>query len=147
MVLMPVGRLERSVNQDWKALKARARSAVLRRLSEIGVHDLKDHIKFEVSFTPLTWQSMFNVAKGAPFGSLSHNIMQVGYLRPKNRHPHYHNLYFAGGSTHPGSGLPLVLLSARLTTERIFKDAGELQRSSMFTNYPMRSMLEDAERD
>jgi phytoene dehydrogenase-like protein len=35
-----------------------------------------------------------------------------------------HNVYFAGASTHPGTGLPIVLLSARLTTERILKDAG-----------------------
>lgn len=147
MVLMPVGRLEDSANQDWKALQARSLSAVIRRLSEIGVRNLKEHIKFEVSFTPITWQSMFNVAKGAPFGSLSHNLSQIGYLRPKNRHPHYHNLYFAGGSTHPGSGLPLVLMSARLTTERIFKEAGELQKSSRFTNYPIRAILEDADSD
>jgi len=43
----------------------------------------------------------------------------VGYFRPHNRHPRYRNLYFVGGSTHPGTGLPMVLLSARLTTERI----------------------------
>ena len=145
MVLMPVGRLEDSANQDWKALRACSRSAVIQRLSEIGVRDLKEHIKFEVSFTPNTWQSMFNVAKGAPFGSLSHNLSQVGFLRPKNRHPHYRNLYFAGGSTHLGSGLPLVLMSARLTTDRIFKEAGELDWSSMPKKYPMRAMFEEAD--
>ena len=53
--------------------------------------------------------------------------MQVGYLRPRNRRAHLHNVYFAGASTHPGTGLPIVLLSARLTTERILKDAGVRQ--------------------
>jgi len=50
--------------------------------------------------------------------------MQVGYLRPQNRHHRYGNLYFVGSSTHPGTGLPMVLLSARLTTERILKEVG-----------------------
>jgi phytoene dehydrogenase-like protein len=66
---------------------------------------------------------MYNLAKGAAFG-LSHNFMQVGYLRPHNRHHRYSNLYFVGSSTHPGTGLPMVLLSARLTTERILKEIG-----------------------
>ena len=64
---------------------------------------------------------MYNLDKGAAFG-LSHNFMQVGYLRPQNRHNKYRNLYFSGASTHPGTGLPIVLLSAKLTTERILED-------------------------
>jgi phytoene dehydrogenase-like protein len=50
----------------------------------------------------------------------------MGYFRPQNRHKKYKNLYFAGGSTHPGNGIPLVLLSAKLTSERILKDASVL---------------------
>lgn len=123
MALVPVGHLDDAANQDWSALQARARRAVLQRLAQIGAGDLARHLKFEVSYTPQDWQSRYNLAKGAAFG-LSHNFMQVGYLRPQNRHPRYRNLYFAGSSTHPGTGLPLVLLSARLTTERILKEMG-----------------------
>ncbi len=123
MVLVPVGHLDEAHPQDWAALKNRARSTVLARLKEIGVDDLEQHIKFEVSYTPENWQTLYNLEKGAAFG-LSHNFMQVGYLRPRNRHARLHNVYFAGASTHPGTGLPIVLLSARLTTERILKDAG-----------------------
>jgi phytoene desaturase len=128
MVLVPVGHLDESKPQDWAALKDRARSTVLARLKEIGVDDLDQHIKFEVCYTPKNWQTLYNLDKGAAFG-LSHNFMQVGYLRPRNRHAHLHNVYFAGASTHPGTGLPIVLLSARLTTERILKDAGVRQTS------------------
>ncbi len=123
MVLVPVGHIDDAAAQDWGALQARARVAVLRRLAAIGAGDLEQHLKFEASYTPRDWQTRYNLAKGAAFG-LSHNFMQVGYLRPQNRHPRYRNLYFAGGSTHPGTGLPLVLLSARLTTERILKEMG-----------------------
>ena len=60
-------------------------------------------------------------SRGAVFGSLDHGLRQVGYLRPANQHPQYTNLFFVGGSTTPGSGVPLTLLSARLVAERIFR--------------------------
>ena len=124
MVLVPAGHLDTGIVQDWDALQARARSAVIRRLeASVGIVDLEKHLKFEVSYTPHDWLSMYNLAKGSAFG-LSHNFMQVGYLRPHNRHHRYSNLYFVGSSTHPGTGLPMVLLSARLTTERILKEIG-----------------------
>jgi phytoene dehydrogenase-like protein len=105
----------------WDTLRSRAKSAVLSRLAAEGVSDLEEHLKFEVAYTPRDWLSQYNLAKGSAF-RLSHNFMQVGYLRPHNRHSKYRNLYFVGGSTHPGTGLPMVLLSARLTTERILKE-------------------------
>ncbi|MCZ7542386.1 MAG: phytoene desaturase family protein [Anaerolineae bacterium] len=123
MALVPVGHLDNATAQDWAALKARAREATLRCLASIGAPDVADHLTAEVSFTPRTWESAYNLAKGAAFG-LSHNIWQVGYFRPHNRHPRYRNLYFTGSSTHPGTGVPMVLLSARLTTERILKEVG-----------------------
>ncbi|MBI4791137.1 MAG: phytoene desaturase [Chloroflexi bacterium] len=125
-VLVPVGHLDDNSPQDWEALRARARSAVLQRLAQAGAADLEKHIKFEVSYTPRDWLTHYNLAKGSAFG-LSHNFMQVGYLRPQNRHRRYRNLYFVGGSTHPGTGLPMVLISARLTTERILKEIGAPQ--------------------
>lgn len=121
-VLVPVGHLDARTEQDWESLVNRARQTVFRRLSkEMGVEDLHEHIKFEIVYQPKTWKERFNLERGAAFG-LSHNFWQVGYLRPQNRHKQYKNLYFTGASTHPGTGLPIVLLSARLTTERILKD-------------------------
>ncbi len=125
-VLVPVGHLDARSKQDWDTLINRARETVFLRLfKEFGISDLKEHIKFEVVYQPETWKTRFNLEKGAAFG-LSHNFWQVGYLRPQNRHNKYKNLYFAGASTHPGTGLPIVLLSARLTTERILKEASTI---------------------
>ncbi|HEX2992356.1 MAG TPA: phytoene desaturase family protein [Anaerolineales bacterium] len=125
-VLVPVGHLDARSEQDWQAMIDRARQTVLNRLAnEMGIVDLREHIKFEIVYQPKTWKERFNLEKGAAFG-LSHNFWQVGYLRPQNRHKQYKNLYFAGASTHPGTGLPIVLLSARLTTERILKEAGKI---------------------
>ena len=109
----------------------RARETVFARLAkEMGAGDLREHIKFETVYYPPVWQKRFNLEKGAAF-VLSHNFWQVGYLRPQNRHKQYKNLYFAGASTHPGTGLPIVLLSARLTTERILKEAGTIAVQNM----------------
>jgi len=110
------------VGQDWQKLKQTTREAVIRRLKDAGLTDIEEHIKFETCFLPKTWESYCNVTNGSVFGSLSHTIFQMGYFRPHNRHNKYKNLYFVGGSTHPGNGIPLVLLSAKLTSERIINN-------------------------
>lgn len=130
-VLVPVGHLDENTRQDWDAMVNRARQTVFDRLEkEMGITDLKEQIKFEIVYTPTEWKEQFNLQKGAAFG-LSHNFWQVGYLRPQNRHAELKNLYFSGASTHPGTGLPIVLLSARLTTERILKEQKALQPAGL----------------
>jgi phytoene desaturase len=121
MVLVPVGRLNHERPQDWEALRERARSVVVDRLESLGVKNLRSRIVLEETMGPPDYLKQLNLANGSAFG-LSHNFMQVGYLRPHNRHPRYGNLYFVGASTHPGTGLPMVLLSAKLTTQRILKE-------------------------
>lgn len=123
MVLVPVGHIDESKPQDWTALRERARSFVIDRLENIGVKDLGRRIVLEETMGPAEYLKILNLAKGSAFG-LSHNFTQIGYMRPHNRHPRYKNLYFAGASTHPGTGLPIVLLSAKLTAERIKKELG-----------------------
>jgi len=135
MVLVPVGHLDPRAPQDWDAMRDRARTAVLRRLESIGVHNLEQDIKFEVCYTPEDWASLYNLAKGAAFG-LSHNFTQVGYLRPHNRHRSIDNLYFVGASTHPGTGLPMVLLSGELTSHRVISEQGETAREPIIDRVP-----------
>lgn len=125
-VIVPVAHLDPKNNQDWGKLKQRAREGVIRRLEEAGLYDIEEHIKFEICYLPKTWETSCNVTRGSVFGSLSHSIFQMGYFRPHNQHKKYKNLYFAGGSTHPGNGVPLVLLGAKLTSERILKDAKKM---------------------
>jgi len=121
MVLAPVGCLYEELDQDFEALRARAKETVLKRLERLGITDLEAHIKHEVCYTPLDWREMFNLARGATFG-LKHNLMQLGYMRPHNRHGRYKNLYFCGASTHPGTGVPIAFLGAELVEERILKE-------------------------
>jgi phytoene dehydrogenase-like protein len=82
---------------------------------------LESHIKFETCFTPLTWHKRYNLMKGSTHG-LCHNLTQLGYFRPSNRHPRYPNLYFAGASIRPGTGMPTALISARLAAQRMLED-------------------------
>jgi phytoene desaturase len=113
------GHVDKSKNQDWDAIGKKTREALIRRLKQAGLEDIEEHIKFEICYTPDKWESACNISRGSVFGSLAHNLMQMGYFRPHNRHSKYDNLYFVGGSTHPGNGIPNVLISAKLTSERI----------------------------
>jgi len=123
VAIIPMGHMHEREDHDWKALIQQARGAVFRRLDLLGISDLEAHIKFETCFTPVSWRKRYNLVKGATHG-LCHNLMQLAYFRPANRHPRYHNLYFVGASTRPGTGMPTALISARLTARRMMEDAG-----------------------
>jgi phytoene desaturase len=118
IAIVPVGHLSPDEDQDWGAIRDLARQQVFRRLEAYGISGLESHIKFENTFTPLSWRKRYNLVKGSTHG-LCHNLMQLGYLRPSNKHSRYHNLYFVGASTRPGTGLPTAMVSGRLTAQRI----------------------------
>jgi len=121
IAIVPVGHLSENGDQDWRKIRDQARQHVFRRLASVGISDLEDHIKFETNFTPLSWKKRYNLMKGSTHG-LCHNLMQLGYFRPSNRHPQYTNLYFTGASTHPGTGLPTAMVSGRLSAQRILDE-------------------------
>jgi phytoene desaturase len=119
--IVGAGHVDKTKNQDWNEISKRTRSALIRRLKQLGLEDIEEHIKFEICYTPENWEKACNISRGSVFGSLAHNLMQMGYFRPHNRHSRYRNLFFVGGSTHPGNGIPNILISAKLTSERILK--------------------------
>jgi phytoene desaturase len=119
---VPVGHINKQNSQDWPAIQKQARAIILDRLSQVGMADLESHIKVELSFGPQDWKNRYNLMYGSAHG-LSHKLSQMAYLRPHNRHKRYRNLYFVGASTHPGTGVPTVLVSARLTAQRIVEES------------------------
>lgn len=125
--IAPVGHLDETGAQDWPQIRHRARQAIFNRLAGLGIDDLQAHIKFEVNYTPLSWRKRYNLVKGATHG-LGHTLTQLGYMRPRNRHAQYHNLFFVGASTHPGTGIPTALVSARLTAVRLLQEMGLAER-------------------
>jgi phytoene desaturase (3,4-didehydrolycopene-forming) len=130
VVLVPCGHLmeeesERGLNpqtaQDWQAMVSKARHAVFEMIRlRIGV-DLQSHVMHEVINTPGTWKERFNLDRGAILG-LSHSFFNVLSFRPKTKHPELASLYFVGASTHPGTGVPIVLCGSKITTEQILDD-------------------------
>jgi phytoene desaturase len=119
--IVPVGHMSGDGDQDWGRLRDEARQHVFRRLRSLGITDLESHLKFEEAFTPPSWARHYNLVKGATHG-LSHRLTQLAYFRPPNRHPRIRNLYFAGASTHPGTGLPTAMVSGRLAAVRICEE-------------------------
>jgi phytoene desaturase len=127
IAIVPVGHLDESGEQDWRQIRDQARQAVFDRLAKLGIQDLEEHLKFEVNYIPPSWRKRYNLVKGATHG-LGHTLTQLGYMRPHNRHAKYHNLFFVGASTHPGTGAPTALVSGRLTAARLLEEL-EFDRS------------------
>jgi phytoene desaturase len=109
---------------DWKQEGPRVRAKVFQRLAELGYPDLERDIEVERVVTPDDWASSFNLARGSAFG-LAQNFFQIGPFRPSNQDPRVRNLFFVGASTQPGTGLPTVIISARLAVERILAWVGK----------------------
>jgi phytoene desaturase len=82
--------------------------------------DLNNKIVSKTIFTPIDWERMFNLYRGSGLG-LAHNLMQIGYFRPKNKDEKFSNLFYVGASTAPGTGLPMCIISSKLVTEQICK--------------------------
>jgi phytoene desaturase len=107
-----------TLDAKWDAWKEPYRDRVIARLEEGGLSDLRERIIFEQAITPQDLQDKYNAWRGSIYG-LSSNSRQTAFLRPPNRAPGVDNLSFVGGSVHPGGGIPLVLLSARLVARQI----------------------------
>ncbi|HEX2219015.1 MAG TPA: phytoene desaturase family protein [Gemmatimonadales bacterium] len=117
-VLVPVPSRRPDREIDWSVEGPALESAMLTRLERFGLTDLRRHLVTRRTFTPADFGARFSATRLEAFG-LAHGIDQVGYFRPHNRHPVYRNLYFVGQSTHPGCGIPMVLISSRLVAQRI----------------------------
>ena len=106
---------------DWVSERARYRKLVLERLGRIGVKDIERRIRFEKIMTPQDWEHDMQIYRGATF-NLAHNLGQMLHRRPHNRFEDLQNVYLVGGGTHPGSGLPVIFESARITSRLIAED-------------------------
>lgn len=120
-VLVPVTHQHASV--DWQKEGPRYRQVVLKKLESIGLDGLESRIEYERILTPDDWDTGFQVARGSVFG-LAHNWSQMLHLRPRNRFDELDSVYLVGGSTHPGSGLPVIFESARISTRLLLQDLG-----------------------
>jgi phytoene desaturase len=107
---------------DWQTEAAAYRDLVLRRLAERGL-DVRGDIAVERMLTPLDLQRLTGAWRGALYGRSS-NSPWTAFRRPHNRCPDVAGLYFAGGTTHPGGGVPMVMLSGKAAAEMMMQDQG-----------------------
>jgi phytoene desaturase len=120
-VLVPVPNNASGV--DWNALKQPFADRILTFLEEWGLEGLRKDTEVMHIFTPDDFEQQLNSTLGNAFG-IEPRITQTAYFRPHNRSEDVHGLYLVGAGTHPGAGVPGVLLSAEATYGCIAEDLG-----------------------
>lgn len=118
-VLAPV--THQHANVDWSKEAPAFRARLLKQLEKVGVESMERRIRFEKVVTPADWESRYHIYKGATF-NLAHTWAQMLHLRPRNRFDELGGVYLVGGGTHPGSGLPVIYESARITSRLLLED-------------------------
>jgi phytoene desaturase len=114
---------------DWKRQRDDYRRVIIRQLAKLGIENLEKRIRFERVITPDDWHKM-GIYRGATF-NLAHNLGQMLHLRPRNRFEDFEGMYLVGGGTHPGSGLPVIFESARITSRLLVEDLGGPEMGSV----------------
>jgi phytoene desaturase len=109
-------------NWNWQDSKTHLRKAVLSKIKKSGF-DIESQIEYEKIFSPEDIYDIYNSNKGSIYG-LSSNSRMSAFRRPANRNRDIKGLYFVGGSTHPGGGIPLAMLSGKLTSDLILENEG-----------------------
>ena len=120
-VLLPV--THQHGNVDWSREAPAFRELALDQLARVGIADVRERIAYERQVTPADWDVDYEIHLGATF-NLAHNLSQMLYLRPRNRFEGLESVYLVGGGTHPGSGLPVIFESARITSKLVGADLG-----------------------
>jgi phytoene desaturase len=129
-ILAPVPNNRSGIN--WEIERDRFREHILDQVEQrTELKDIRQHIEVEKMITPDEWEAGYNVYKGATF-NLRHNLMQMLHLRPRNKFEECDNVYLVGGGTHPGSGLPTIYESARISSNLLCEKYGVAFESNIF---------------
>jgi phytoene desaturase len=108
--------------QNWKQMLPKYRRTILEKLKRTaGMDDIEDRIVTERILTPEDIHNRYQVLNGAIYGLASHGRIN-GSLKPSNRSPDLKGLYLAGGSAHPGPGMPMALMSGWIAADALDRD-------------------------
>jgi phytoene desaturase len=108
--------------QNWKEMLPKYRRTILEKLRRVaGLHDLEQRIVCEDFLTPQDINDRYHVLNGAIYGLASHGKF-LGAFKPGNRSPDVRGLYLAGGSAHPGPGMPMALMSGWIAADALDAD-------------------------
>ncbi len=104
----------------WTSEARGYRDLILRLLEASGLEGLGSAIDYERTITPADFEQTYHANRGSIYG-ISSNKRRNAFLRPPNKARDIDGLYFAGGATHPGGGIPLVLLSGKMAAELLLR--------------------------
>jgi phytoene desaturase len=107
-----------NIGQDWDKLIAKCRENIITKLSRLLGEDIRPYIVCENILDPRGIEANTSSYQGSIYGTSSNN-RYAAFLRHANRSSKIKNLYFCGGSVHPGGGIPLCLLSAKIVSEML----------------------------
>jgi diapolycopene oxygenase len=109
-------------HHDWQKMLPDYRNVILSKLKRTaGMEDIESRIVFERVLSPLDIQNRYRVLNGAIYGLASHGRW-LGAFKPNNRSPDLQGLYLAGGSAHPGPGMPMALMSGWIAADALDRD-------------------------
>ncbi len=110
-------------NVDWSREQGRYRDLMMEQIKKAGYEGVEKRIRFERIITPADWDALHEIYRGATF-NLAHTLDQMLHLRPHNRFEDLDGVFLVGGGTHPGSGLPVIFESARISSRLLLGDLG-----------------------
>ena len=138
-ILVPVTHQTDGV--DWEKEAAAYRERILDQVEAFGVKNLRSRIRTERMITPKDWEFEHGVYRGAVF-NLAHSMTQMLHFRPGNRFRDVDGVYLVGGGTHPGSGLPVIYESARISSGLLFSDLGVADEPIVAPSSPLSEATE-----
>lgn len=109
-------------HHDWKSMLPAYRDVIINKLkSTAGMEDIEERIEVEHTLTPADIDARYHVLNGAIYGLASHGRF-MGAFKPANRVSELKGLYLAGGSAHPGPGMPMVMMSGWIAADTVDQD-------------------------
>jgi phytoene dehydrogenase-like protein len=112
-------------HHHWRDMLPRYRQTIIEKLKRVaGMEDIEQRIVCEDALTPQGIHDRYRVLNGAIYGLASHGKF-AGAFKPANRSPDVRRLYLAGGSAHPGPGMPMALMSGWIAADVLDTDAGD----------------------
>lgn len=112
---------------NWEIEKKPYRDLIIKKLEDFGLNDLEGSIEFEQIITPADFEEKYRANRGSIYG-VSSNGAFAAFLRPPNQSKDVRNLFFVGGATHPGGGMPLVMLSGKMAADLVEREIANLNQ-------------------
>lgn len=124
LINTPPGNEETTSCFDWRSQASSYSHVVLDRLATVFDLDVRGRIRTQRILTPRDLEALTAARRGALYGQSSNDRM-AAFRRPHNRSAAVKGLYFAGGTTHPGGGVPMVTLSGKVAAGMVLADSSE----------------------